>query len=185
MPHIAGGSAFFVRCHSRHHESDHGSNQNDKKIMDAIGNIMLETIRVSVPEFIRLVFAGMAGGVIGAYANDKLTRKREADRDQRLKDEAAAAQHRAIEAATRLTTEQAEIIRECLAVAAPMRGSLQLLGIAGFGSWVRAGKRDFMEQTDPSVQARYMDAFESFLARDYFRHETGRAYRLTSKGYEK
>ena len=45
--------------------------------MDDIGQIVYETIRISTPEFIRLVFAGMAGGLLGAYVNDKLTKKRE------------------------------------------------------------------------------------------------------------
>ena len=45
--------------------------------MDDIGQIVNETIRVSIPEFIRLAFAGMAGGLIGAYINDRLTRKRD------------------------------------------------------------------------------------------------------------
>src|ERR1700676_1188915 len=45
--------------------------------MDNICQIMYETIRVSAPEFIRLLFAGMAGGLLGAYIADKLTRKRE------------------------------------------------------------------------------------------------------------
>jgi hypothetical protein len=47
--------------------------------MDNFHQIVSETIRISIPEFIRLAFAGMAGGLIGAYVNDKLTRKRERD----------------------------------------------------------------------------------------------------------
>ena len=45
--------------------------------MDNIGQIVYETIRISIPEFIRLAFAGTAGGLIGAYVNDRLTRKRD------------------------------------------------------------------------------------------------------------
>ena len=45
--------------------------------MDDIGKIVYESIRISAPEFIRLAFAGMAGGLLGAYINDRLTRKRE------------------------------------------------------------------------------------------------------------
>jgi hypothetical protein len=45
--------------------------------MDDIGKIVYETVRISAPEFIRLAFAGMAGGLLGAYINDRLTRKRD------------------------------------------------------------------------------------------------------------
>lgn len=55
--------------------------------MDNIGQIVYEAIRISFPEFIRLVFAGMAGGLMGAYVNDRLTRKRDkeslVDRDRK------------------------------------------------------------------------------------------------------
>jgi len=47
--------------------------------MDNIAQIMYETIWVSTPEFIRIAFAGMAGGFLGAYVNDRLTRKRDKD----------------------------------------------------------------------------------------------------------
>lgn len=45
--------------------------------MDAICQIVYETIRISAPEFFRLAFAGMAGGLLGAYINDRLTRTRD------------------------------------------------------------------------------------------------------------
>ena len=47
--------------------------------MDDIGQIVYETIRISTPEFVRLAFAGMAGGLIGSYINDRLTRTRDKD----------------------------------------------------------------------------------------------------------
>jgi hypothetical protein len=45
--------------------------------MDDIHYIVRETIRVSLPEFVRLLFAATGGGLIGAYLTDRLTRKRE------------------------------------------------------------------------------------------------------------
>ena len=47
--------------------------------MDDIHYIVSETIRVSLPEFIRLLFAAVGGGLIGAYITDRLTRKRDKD----------------------------------------------------------------------------------------------------------
>lgn len=154
--------------------------------MDDIGNIVLETIRVSIPEFIRLVFAGMAGGVIGAYANDKLTRRREADRDQRLKDEAAAAERKAVENALRLTPEQKDILRHCASERATMKGYVMILGVSGFGSWIRAGgNKDFMDQKDPSFQARYLDAFSGLAGLGYFRRESEKTFCMTGAGYDR
>lgn len=45
--------------------------------MDDIGQIVNDTIRVSVPELIHLAFASLFGGLVGAYVNDRLTRKRD------------------------------------------------------------------------------------------------------------
>jgi hypothetical protein len=45
--------------------------------MDNIGNILWQAGAESFPEFVRLAFAGLAGGLIGAYASDRLTRRRE------------------------------------------------------------------------------------------------------------
>ena len=55
--------------------------------MDNIGHIVIQTVWISIPEFIRLAFAGMAGGLVGAYVNDRLTRRREAEKasDDRMR----------------------------------------------------------------------------------------------------
>ena len=47
--------------------------------MEQIGQIVRETVWVSLPEFIRLIFAAIGGGLVGAYLTDKLTRKRDKD----------------------------------------------------------------------------------------------------------
>jgi len=130
------------------------------------------------------VIGGLVVNISGWFIVDRLTRRREAQKDQRAKAEAETARKEAIVAFTHLTQAQREIIAHCIDQAAPMRGTVMLLGTAGFGSWVRAGKRDFMDQTDPSVQAMYLDAFESLLGRGFFRQESGTVYRLTSRGYE-
>jgi uncharacterized protein YjhX (UPF0386 family) len=63
-------------------------------------------------------------------------------------------------------------------------GELHILKVDAFGSWLRAGKKDFFEQTDPAVQARYLDAFESLHRRGFIHRESGTFYRLTGAGFE-
>jgi hypothetical protein len=58
-------------------------------IMDENCYIILKTVLTSIPEFIRLAFSALAGGLLGAYINDRLTRKRESERDKRLRNEKA------------------------------------------------------------------------------------------------
>jgi hypothetical protein len=127
---------------------------------------------------------GIVITIVGWFVQHHLTKRREVEKDRRAKAEAEAAQKEAIAAFTHLTQAQREIITHCIDQPAPMQGSVLLLGTSGFGSWVRAGKKDFMDPKDQSVQARYLDAFESLLSRGFFRCESGRAYRLTSRGYE-
>ncbi len=44
-----------------------------------IGNQRMGSLMQSVIEFTRLILAGLVGGLIGAYTNDRLTRMREKD----------------------------------------------------------------------------------------------------------
>lgn len=58
--------------------------------MDSIGHIMIQTVWISIPEFIRLAFTALTGGLLGVCVNDRLTRRREAERDKKLRAEKAA-----------------------------------------------------------------------------------------------
>jgi uncharacterized protein YjhX (UPF0386 family) len=78
-----------------------------------------------------------------------------------------------------LSDAEREILFECA-----QDGQLHILKVDAFGSWLRAGRKDFFEQTDPAVQALYLDAFESLRRRGFIRHETGTFYRLTGIGFE-
>ena len=80
----------------------------------------------------------------------------------------------------KLSDTEREILLECAA-----RGELQILKSDGFGSWARAGKRAFIDQNDPAVQARYLEAFESLCGRGYFREEAADFYRLTGTGFQR
>ena len=128
---------------------------------------------------------GIVVTIIGWFVQHRLTKKREAQRDQRLKTEAAAAERKAIEEALRLTGEQKDILRFCAAEDAPMRGYVLLIGVDGLGIWVRAGKMDFSDDKDTSMQARYLDAFWRLVARGYFRQESGTSFCLTGAGYDR
>jgi hypothetical protein len=140
------------------------------------------------PAVIAAILSGVGIGVtiVGWFVQHRLTKKREVERDLRLKAEAAAAERKAIEEVMRLTGEERDILRACAADNAPMRGYVLLLGVSGFGSWVRAGgNKDFSDTKDTSIQARYLDAFWSLVARGYFRQEGSTSYCLTGIGYER
>ena len=129
---------------------------------------------------------GIAITIVGWFVQHHLTKKREAERDLRLKAEATTAERKAIEEVLRLTGEERDILRACAADKAPMRGYVLLLGVSGFGSWIRAGgNNDFSDTKDTSIQARYLDAFWSLVARGYFRQESSTSYCLTGVGYER
>jgi hypothetical protein len=71
-----------------------------------------------------------------------------------------------------------EILVECA-----KEGDIYIIGVAGFGSWVRSGKKDFFDQNDRAFQAQYLEAFESLRRRGYINHEGGMLYRLTGSGF--
>ena len=78
-----------------------------------------------------------------------------------------------------LSDAEREILLECA-----QDGELHILKVDAFGSWLRAGKKDFFTQTDPAVQALYLDAFESLCRRGFIRRESGTFYRLTGIGFK-
>jgi hypothetical protein len=78
-----------------------------------------------------------------------------------------------------LSDAEREILFECA-----QDGELHILKVDAFGSWLRAGRKDFFNQTDPAVHAIYLDAFESLRGRGFIRQETGTFYRLTGIGFE-
>jgi hypothetical protein len=48
--------------------------------------------------------------------------------------------------------------------------------------WVRAGKTDFIDKSDPAAAVQHVDALESLVSKGYARHEGGMLYVLTSRG---
>ena len=80
----------------------------------------------------------------------------------------------------RLSAAEEEILFECA-----KDGELRIVGTDAHGKWVRASKRDFADQEEPALQARYLEAFESLLSRGYASHEAGMLYRLTGSGFDR
>lgn len=69
-------------------------------------------------------------------------------------------------------------------VESAQEGEVCILKVDAFGQWVRAGKKDFFDQKDRAVQARYLEALESLHRRGLVRHESHTLYRLTHSGFE-
>lgn len=143
----------------------------------------LEQIKLNWPAI--GVISGIVINVSGWFIVHFLTKRREAQKEKRTKDAAAAREIMALKAELHLTASEREILSMCVAVNGYERGHVWILRTSGFGPWVRAGKQDFADNLDVSVQARYLDAFESLLRRGYFRQEGDNYYQLTGFGFER
>lgn len=131
------------------------------------------------------VIGSLIVNVSGWFIVHCLTKRREAQKEKRTRDEAAARERKALDAAWHLTASEREILRKCVAVDGFERGRVWIMRVNGFGAWVRAGKHDFADDSDTSMQARYLDAFESLFGRGYFRAEGGKLFQLTGIGFER
>jgi hypothetical protein len=72
-----------------------------------------------------------------------------------------------------------------LLINAAREGCFYILHTSIYGSWVRAGTKDFFQQSDRAYQAFYMDAFRSLCQRGYVVHEGGHLSVLTGAGFRK
>lgn len=52
------------------------------------------------------------------------------------------------------------------------------------GHWIGAGRQHFFDQSDPSLAALYLDAFESLRGRGLVRYDGGDLYMLTGRGFK-
>jgi diguanylate cyclase (GGDEF)-like protein len=68
--------------------------------------------------------------------------------------------------------------------AAAQSGELLVRETDQTGKWLRAGARDFCDQSDPAVAARHLDALDWLVAKGLARHDTGALFVLTGKGFE-
>ncbi len=62
-------------------------------------------------------------------------------------------------------------------------GGLQILSNQA-RSWVRAGRKDFINPEDPAYAARYLDVLDSLLEKKLVKHDRGIWYPLTFAGFE-
>lgn len=63
-------------------------------------------------------------------------------------------------------------------------GEIYLMRSDQTGDFVRAGAMNYIDSSDPSQQARGIDAFESLRRKGLVRHEGGQLYKLTGTGFQ-
>src|SRR5438270_8329723 len=63
-------------------------------------------------------------------------------------------------------------------------GEIGMMSAGQIGDWVRAGTFDFVDDNDPSLQARGIEALENLVRKGLVRHETGQLYKLTGSGFD-
>jgi len=68
--------------------------------------------------------------------------------------------------------------------ATPEHGWIYLMRTDAYGHFVSAGDGKFFDPNDASLQAKYLDAFDSLLDRGLVRSEGRDAYRLTGRAFE-
>jgi hypothetical protein len=131
------------------------------------------------------IVGGLTVNVLGWFVVHHLTKRREIQRDRRVKAEGREAQAQAKRDAMIVTDAESRILKKCIAPEGFERGRVWIMRVDAFGPWVRAGTNDFCNQFDNSFQAEYLDAFESLLNRGFFRQESGDLYVLTSIGFQR
>jgi hypothetical protein len=131
------------------------------------------------------IVGGLTVNVSGWFVVHHLTKKREAQRDKRIKDEADSTRAKQAKEALTLTPAELQVIRKCAAPEGYERGRVWLMRVDAFGVWIRAGQNDFFDQFDRAFQTEYLDAFESLLGRGFFRQESGDLYAMTSIGFQR
>jgi hypothetical protein len=124
--------------------------------------------------------------VTGWFVAHFLAKRREAQKDERARHDTAAERSKAVAIISHLlTNEEREILHHCISGDGFEKGRVWIMRIDAYGSWVRAGKHDFFDKVDASIQARYLDAFDLLCGRGYARHEGGMLYQLTGAGFER
>jgi hypothetical protein len=71
-----------------------------------------------------------------------------------------------------------------LLVAAADSGEIMKHYADQVGHWIGAGRQHFFDQSDPSLAALYLDAFESLRGRGLVRYDGGDLYMLTGRGFK-
>jgi hypothetical protein len=63
-------------------------------------------------------------------------------------------------------------------------GDIYMMRAGQVGDFVRSGQFDFLDQSDPALQARGVDALDRLMQLGWVRHERNQLYKLTGTGFE-
>lgn len=74
---------------------------------------------------------------------------------------------------------------DLLIAAKHANGDIHILSTDQTGPWVRAGRADYIDESDPAVAATFRDALEHLVSTEHVRHEgtKGTYYTLTGTGW--
>ena len=81
--------------------------------------------------------------------------------------------------ANRFSIAELDLLR-----AAALKGELLILHVEHLGDWVRVEKKDFIDERDPAVAARYREALMKLTGRGLVHTSEGRLFRLTGTGFD-
>jgi uncharacterized protein YjhX (UPF0386 family) len=73
--------------------------------------------------------------------------------------------------------------KEMLVAALHKEGKIYVFGTSA-GEFVRAGSLNCIDEADPSVRARALEAFEKLARRGLIRHESGQLFCLSGSGFD-
>jgi hypothetical protein len=64
-------------------------------------------------------------------------------------------------------------------------GMIKVLETDQLGEFIQAGRRQYVDMNDPSVQARALEALEKAIRRGWIRHEGGTLFKLSGTGFDR
>ena len=81
----------------------------------------------------------------------------------------------------RLSPDEKELL-----ITAAKRGEFHILTVDQLpGYWVRADGKDLLDEADPALAAKYLQAFKRLCERRYIVHKSGILFVLSGSGFEK
>jgi hypothetical protein len=63
-------------------------------------------------------------------------------------------------------------------------GDIWIHSTMQIGDWVRSGNRHFVDESDPAIAARFLDALRALRAKGLVKHQRKQWYMLTGSGFE-
>lgn len=87
-----------------------------------------------------------------------------------------------IDSNRRTNTNLSELEKELL-IAAADDGQINVLYTEQTGDWIRAGRKNFVQQSDPAIAARYLNALYNLCELDYAVKKSDKVFGLTGPGF--